>query len=184
MVEHSSDKRKVPGPIPGARTMANYYTKEGIELLKIRIKEQEERIRIAQKEAAEAAGVSYDWHDNFGAEEATRQAEAETTKLFKLKGDLKNAVIIEPEEQNEKVKIGTTVAVQIDGKESELTIGAGEEADPAKSLISYISTMADQLLGMKVGESKNTIVGGVKRNLEVKKIFPPSYKYRKLVTGR
>lgn len=184
MVEHSSDKRKVPGPIPGARTMPIYFSKTGLEKKKKEITVKENQIKEFQKEAADAAGVSYDWHDNFGAEEATRQAESATTELLKLKDELKNAVVIEPKEQNEVAQIGTTISFLLDGKESEFTIGASGETDPAKGLISYASPLASQLLEMKIGESKNITMGNTKKELKITKIFPPSYKYMGLVMGR
>lgn len=169
------------GASPSPPTMANYFTKRGLDLLKTRIEKQREKIKLLQKEAAEAAGISYDWHDNFGYEEAKRQEEAETDVLVKLESDLKNAVVIDTEEQSEKVKIGTTVDVIINGKESEFTIGACGETNPAQGLISYISPLANQILDMKTGESKVFILGDTKKEIKIKKIHPPSYKYRKLV---
>lgn len=184
MVERGPDKTEALGPIPSARTMPIYFSKIGLEKKKEEIKAQENKIRELQKEAADAAGVSYDWHDNFGAEEATRQAESATAELLKLKDELKNAAVMEPKEQNEAVQIGTTVSFLLDGKENEFTIGASGETDPAKGLISYASPLASQLLEMKVGESKNIIIGNTKREVKVKKIYPPSYKYMGLVMSR
>ena len=157
------------------------FSKTGLELKKAQIKISENRIKAFQKEAADAAGVSYDWHDNFGYEEATRRAEAESVFLAKLKEEVKNAKIIEPEEQNQKVLIGTTVKLLMDGKEREFTIGAYGETDPANGLISYTSPLASSLLDMQVGDSKTVTVGNKNSVIAIKKIFPPSYKYSEII---
>lgn len=161
--------------------MTIYFSKTGLELKKNQIKTSENKIKTLQKEAADAAGVSYDWHDNFGCEEATRQAEAESVFLTKLKEEAKNAKIIEPEEQNQKILMGTTVKLLIDGEEREFTIGAYGETDPANGLISYTSPLASGLLDMQVGDSKTIVVGNKNLVIAIKEIFPPSYKYSEII---
>src|SRR3989344_4051509 len=135
--------------------MQIYFSKTGLELKKAQIKIQEDKIKALQKEAADAAGVSYDWHDNFGYEEATRQAELELESLAKLRREIKDGKIIEPEEQAQKVAIGTTVKLSLGEKEAEFTIGAYGETNPGNGLISYTSPLASNLLEMYVGDSKN-----------------------------
>ena len=141
---------------------------------------QEDKIKVLQKEAADAAGVSYDWHDNFGYEEATRQAEIELESLAKLRREIKDGKIIEPEEQNQKVAIGTTVKLSLGEKEAEFTIGAYGETNPGNGLISYTSPLASNLLEMYVGDSKNINLGNKQIIITIKEIFPPSYKYKNL----
>ncbi len=161
--------------------MTIYFSKTGLELKKAQIKISEDKVRAFQKEAADAAGVSYDWHDNFGCEEATRQAEAESASLAKLKEEIGNAKIIEPEEQNQKVLIGTTVKLSMGGKEIEFTIGAYGETDPANGLISYTSPLASGLLDMQVGDSKTITIGNKNPTIVIREIFPPSYRYYKII---
>ena len=161
--------------------MTIYFSKIGLELKKAQIRISENKIKALQKEAADAAGVSYDWHDNFGCEEATRQAEAESVFLAKLKDEVKNAKIIEPEEQNQKVLIGATVRLLIDDEEREFTIGAHGETDPANGLISYTSPLASNLLNMQVGDSKTVTVGNKNSTIVIREIFPPSYRYSKII---
>lgn len=157
--------------------MQIYFSKKGLELKKAQIAAQENRIKALQKEAADAAGVSYDWHDNFGYEEATRQAENEMASLAKLRGEVQNGKIIEPEEQAQKVTIGTTVRLTMGDKESEFTIGAYGETYPNNGLISYMSPLANNLLDMQVGDSKTVNLGNNKVVITIREIFPPSYKY-------
>lgn len=161
--------------------MAYYFTKEGIKIKKRQIEQQEEKIKEIQKEAAEAAGVSYDWHDNFGYEEAKRMEETEITVLAKLKEELKNAVIMEPEEQDKIIKIGTTAKILMNDKEKEFTIGAYGESDAKEGLISYHSPLGQELMNMKDNEIKSINLIGKKIEVKIVKIFPPSYKYLSLV---
>jgi transcription elongation GreA/GreB family factor len=161
--------------------MTIYFSKIGLELKKIQIKTSENKVKAFQKEAADAAGVSYDWHDNFGCEEATRQAETESALLAKLKEEVKNGKLIEPEEQNQKILIGTTVKLLIDGKEREFTIGAYGETNPANGLISYTSPLASSLLDMRAGDSRTVTIGNKETVVAVKEIFPPSYKYSETI---
>ena len=165
-----------------AHKMQIYFSKKGLELKKTQIKAQEEKIKTLQKEAADAAGVSYDWHDNFGYEEATRQVEIELESLAKLKKEVRDGKIIEPEEQAQKVTIGTTIKLLLGEKEAEFTVGAYGETDPGNGLISYISPLANSLLEMGMGDSKTVNLGNRQVVITIKKIFPPSYKYKDLIT--
>ncbi len=161
--------------------MPYYFTKKGLDSKKQQINKQGERVRSAQKEAADAAGVSYDWHDNFGYEDAQRQAEQETNTLVVLKREFKEAKEINIEEQQQEVLIGTTIIVSFGSEEKEFTIGAYEETNPKMGLISYVSPLAMPLIKMRVGERKIIDVGGKKIAVEIKKIFPPSYRYVELI---
>ena len=182
MVERCPDKTEVLGSIPSARTkMQIYFSKTGLELKKAQIKIQEDKIKALQKEAADAAGVSYDWHDNFGYEEATRQTEIELESLAKLRKEVKDGKIIEPEEQTQKVSIGTTVKLSLGEKEAKFTIGAYGETDPANGLISYTSPLASNLLEMHIDDSKTVDLGNRQVIITIKEIFPPSYKYLQII---
>mgnify|MGYP001584506450 CR=1 FL=1 len=161
--------------------MQIYFSKIGLELKKAQIGIQEDKIRALQKEAADAAGVSYDWHDNFGYEEATRQVEIELASLAKLREEVKSGKVIEPEEQTQKVAIGTTVKLTMGEKKKEFTIGIYGETDPGNGLISYTSPLASSLLDMKVGDSKTVRIGNDSIAITIKKIFPPSYKYSQII---
>lgn len=161
--------------------MPIYFSKVGLELKKRQIKSAEEKIKALQKEGADAAGVSYDWHDNPGYEEATRQIDMESALLAKIKGEVKEAKIIEPEEQNQEVLMGATVKLLLNTKKEEFTIGAYGETDPGSGLVSYTSPLGTSLLGMKVGDSKIFVIGNKSSNVIIEKIFPPSYKYNKIL---
>lgn len=182
MVKQGSDKSQSQIRFLVRPHMQICFSKTGLERKKAQIVAQENKIKALQKEAADAAGVSYDWHDNFGYEEATRQAENEMASLAKLRQEVKDGKIIEPEEQTQKIEIGTTVKLLLGKKEVEFTIGAYGETNPGNGLISYTSPLANNLLEMRVDDSKTVGLGNKQVIITIKEIFPPSYKYTNLVT--
>lgn len=160
--------------------MNYFFTKKGLELKRLDIKLQEEKVRSIGCEVGEEAGTNCDWHDNFGYEEAKRKLETESGLLKRLKNETEGGIVIEITEQNEKVAIGVTAIALVDELEKEFTIGAYGESDPNLALISYISPLGQALLNMKVGESKDIILSGRGVKIKITRIDPPSSKYEKL----
>jgi transcription elongation GreA/GreB family factor len=161
--------------------MDYYYTKKGLELKQRQIKFQEEKVKSVGREAGEEAGISCDWHDNFGYEDAKRRLEMESGVLKRLKDEAQGAILVKIEKQSQRVMIGVTVKVSVDGTEKEFTIGAYGESDPGRGLVSYSSPLGHALLNMEVGDGKNVSIGGRTVELEVLSIDPPSSKYYQLV---
>jgi transcription elongation GreA/GreB family factor len=64
-----------------------------------------------------------------------------------------SAKLIEPEPSPQKVRFGTRVTVRYDnGDERAYTLVGEDEADPAQGLISWISPIAQSLIGAAVGD--------------------------------
>lgn len=161
--------------------MANHFTQRGLELRSRQIKVQEEKVKSIGKEAGEAAGINCDWHDNFGYEDAKRRLEMESANLQRLREELVGAQLIAVEEQQEKVAIGVTAVVSIDGQRREYTIGAYGESDPPSGLISYNTPLGRGLLKMEAGDSRRINIGGKTVTVEVEEVHPPSYRYHVLL---
>lgn len=161
--------------------MVRYFTKQGLELKLRQIKIQEEVVRATGREVGQEAGINCDWHDNFGYEDAKRRLELESSILATLRDEVAGAQVIAVEEQSEKVKIGVTVKVLLNGEERWFTIGAYGESDPANGLISYTSPLSRILLEMEPGDSQRAMVGGRTTEVQLESIFPPSYRYRRLI---
>jgi transcription elongation GreA/GreB family factor len=95
-----------------------------------------------------------------GERAAAKEAEADTTTLAPIERDLRywqqrkaSARVVTPEANPERVRFGVRVALQEgDGSESSFTLVGEDEADPAAGLISYISPLAQALLGKEVGD--------------------------------
>ena len=161
--------------------MRNHFTKEGFEFRRKQIKAQQDKVRAIGKEAGQEAGASCDWHDNFGYEDAKRRLEMESEILRKMMEETSDVQMVNVEEQDDAVAIGVTVELLMNGGEKAFTIGAFGESDPANGLISYNTPLGRQLLKMEPGDVKTITVGGSSTDVEVRKIYPPSYRYHQLV---
>jgi transcription elongation GreA/GreB family factor len=161
--------------------MRNHFTQDGFEFRRKQIKAQQEKVRAIGKEAGQEAGANCDWHDNFGYEDAKRRLEMESEILRKMMEETSDVQIVNVEEQNDAVAIGVTVELLMNGGEKVFTIGAFGESDPTNGLISYNTPLGRQLLKMEAGDVKNITVGGNSTDIEVRKIYPPSYRYHSLI---
>jgi len=73
-------------------------------------------------------------------------------RIAEMEGMLKHAVIVEDDPNDQSVRIGTTVVVEIEGDEERYTIVGALEAKPAQGLISNESPVGNALLGKNVGD--------------------------------
>ena len=161
--------------------MKNVFTKAGYEIHLNRIARQQGRIREAGREAGEEAGISHDWHDNFGYEDAKRRLELESETLERLLAEKVSAEIIVVNEKVDHVAIGSTVRAYVGDELKEYTIGGFGESMPEQGLVVYNSPIARFLIGMRPGDFKEARIGNRDLEIEVEAIFPPSFKYYSLV---
>jgi len=161
--------------------MPNYFTKKGWESFQRKIIAQKHKVWTVGKEVGDAAGISCDWHDNFGYEDAKRRFEMESTILKNLVRELEGGIVIEVQEQNKKIMIGTTVKLLMGDNHKEITIGAYGESAPSQGLIAYASPLARAIAGMEVGEKKAAVIGGRTVDIEIEEIYPPSFRYNSLI---
>lgn len=161
--------------------MANMFSEQGLKYYQSLIQRQERRLRETGSEVGEEAGINCDWHDNFGYEDAKRRLELEASTLQRMKEEVSGAQILSIPEQSDKVAIGVTVRVSVDGNAKEYTIGAFGESDPDNGLIMYLSPLARCMMGLRQGDSRVFSVGGKKMEIEVEEILPPSHKYYSLL---
>jgi transcription elongation factor GreA len=155
--------------------MEKHFTRQGLDLKQRQLKLQEDQ------EAGQEAGINCDWHDNFGYEDAKRRLELESSILAALRDEVAGARIISIEEQSETVKIGVTVQILLGGDERSYTIGAFGESAPSSGLISYTSPLGRILFGMHPGDTKRAQLGGKNVEIELVRIYPPSYRYHDLI---
>lgn len=137
-------------------------TKAGLEKLKKEIDKTQEELKevLFQKgDAYETGGDT--WHDNFSFEQLTQQAMMLNKRLAELKERLKNAKIINDEEDKStaKVRLGSRMVVELDGKKQEFIITDPEVADPRNGSISYQSPLGKALLGAKRNEERSFMIG-------------------------
>jgi transcription elongation factor GreA len=154
--------------------MANqpiYLTEEGL----VKLEEELEYLRtVKRKEVAQRL------HEAMEDGELIENAEYEAAKneqafvegrILELERILAQARIIKPDGKKDKVRIGSTVVVQEDGKKPEIfkIVGAAE-ADPQEGLISNESPVGRALLDHKVGDVVEVEVPAGKVRLKIIKI--------------
>jgi transcription elongation GreA/GreB family factor len=98
-------------------------------------------------------------HELEAAREAPKRSE-DKDALARVDRDLRywqqrkaTAKLVEPESEPTKVRFGVRVTLQYeDGTQRSFTLVGEDEADPAQGLISWISPIAQQLIGTSVGD--------------------------------
>lgn len=161
--------------------MPRYYTQEGLQIKRLQISRQEEKVRLTGSEVGEAAGPSCDWHDNFGYEDAKRRLEMESQILQGLTSELYDVQLITPLEQSSQIKIGVTATIKVDGNPREVTVGGYGEFDADRGLISYNSPIGRAIMGLQKEQETFATIGGKQVLISIEQICPPSHRYNNLI---
>ncbi|WP_022696784.1 GreA/GreB family elongation factor [Euryhalocaulis caribicus] len=150
-----------------------FVTTNGMNLLNQKLQETLAAARKVSKEVGEAAGSSYDWHDNFEYEDAQRRLAQVDRQIADLKDILAECQIIEPENQSERIQIGNIVSIAIDDDEKKLTLVGHGESAPQLGLLAYDTPLGAALVGREVGDTFEVMIGRNNREIEILRIFPP-----------
>ena len=140
----------------------HYMTEEGKHYLKTeRRKEVVERIKIARSFGDLSENSEYD-----SAKEEQAFVEG---RIQQLETMVRNAEIIEEDDDNSVVSLGKTVSFKEvpGGEEEEYTIVGRAEADPLEGKISNDSPMAQSLLGKGIGEQITVSTPGGDMKVEI-----------------
>ncbi len=134
--------------------MTQYFTKEGLQKLKDELHELKtvkipENIRLIKYAAAEG-----DLKENAGYHDARERKVVLLDRIRELENAINDAVIFE-KKASDKVQIGATVTIALDGKKEIYEIVAPGEADILKNKMSYQSPLGQQLMNRKVRDEFN-----------------------------
>jgi transcription elongation factor GreA len=128
-------------------------TREGLERLTAELKELKEVRRPAVVAALAEARSHGDLRENAGYDAAKHDQAMTEKRIADLDGLLRQAVLIEDEENaGDEVRVGSTVVVDVEGDEERYTIVGAIEAKPAQGLISNESPVGRALLGLRPGD--------------------------------
>ena len=129
-------------------------TREGLERLRLELKELKEVRRPAVVAALAEARSHGDLRENAGYDAAKHDQAMTEKRIADLDALLRRAVIIEDDVENagDEVRIGSTVVVDVEGDEERYTIVGAIEAKPAHGLISNESPVGRALLGRRPGD--------------------------------
>ncbi len=118
--------------------------------------EQELKELIAQRpaiaERLATARAFGDLSENQEYSDARAEQKTVESRIVEIEETLKNAVLIKSR-KSDKVIIGSTVKIDMGGKEFSYTIVGPVEANPLEGKISQESPIGKELLGRKVGDA-------------------------------
>lgn len=131
----------------------NYLTPAKISAMERELADLVKRQRgPAAEEVARLAQMG-DLSENAGYQFAKQNLRRINDRITMLEERLKHAIPIQPGPDDGKVKIGSTVVVVANGKQTTFEILGSVESNPFKGRISYSSPLGVALIGHSVGET-------------------------------
>jgi transcription elongation factor GreA len=149
-----------------------YISKDGLNKLQ---EEMKEITTIKKKEVASRIKTAKEFGDlseNSEYDDAKNEQAFMEGRISEIEHILKNAKIIEEVacKTTDKVCVGHTVVVDLEGGEAKFRIVGSYEADPEMGLISNESPIGEALLGKKKGEEVSVKVPAGEMRYKIKKI--------------
>lgn len=138
-------------------------TREGYQRLEERLEDLKQRLAKALKQAGEAAGQESDWHDNPAYEHAQEDARRLQKQINELQARMYRLEVVEQFDKHnpDKVEIGDTITISVEGqRETYKILGVGE-GSPAEGKISSDSALGKALLGSRRGQEVSVDAPGL-----------------------
>lgn len=101
-----------------------------------------------------------DFSENAGYQAAKGRLRNINEKIMNYEAQLRRAIVIKKQKQNDTVQLGHTVTVDNGEKKKKYLILGSAETDPAKGIISQNSPLGERLMGRRLGEIIKLAVGG------------------------
>lgn len=116
-------------------------------------KELEHLIKLRPEAASEVKRLAEmgDFSENAAYQMAKGRLRGINENIEKIQEHLKRAIIIEPGKDG-RVRLGSNVTVEINGKPKTYLILGSSETDPAQGVISHNSPMGAALMGHRAGD--------------------------------
>lgn len=131
----------------------NYLTPAKIERLKHDLEELQKVERPRTVEDLANAMKLGDFSENAEYQDAKARLARIDSRIFSLKERLKNAIPIEQDPTSHGVvNIGSSVTVEISGRERTFEIVGSQESEPSRGRISRLSPLGSALLGHVMGD--------------------------------
>ncbi|MDD5290758.1 MAG: GreA/GreB family elongation factor [Patescibacteria group bacterium] len=141
--------RRKPGKYTNLKPDA-HMTPEKLAELKNKL-EKLKTIRPQQAAEVKELSTTGDFSENAGYQMAKGRLRGINQRILDLEEMIKNAVIIRGKKSG-SVELGSTVTVEIGGREKKYKILGSSETDPGRGVISHNSAVGRALLGRKAGE--------------------------------
>ena len=135
----------------------NHLTAEAVEMLKGELAHLESVSRPKTVEDLTAAREMGDLSENAAYHMAKGRLAGIDYRMFEIKEKVKNAIIIEKGADDQgRIKIGSTVTVEINGREKIFEITGSQETNPGSGKISHQSPVGKALMRHQAGETITT----------------------------
>ncbi len=131
----------------------SYMTSEGLDKLKSELEYLKTTRRRELAQRIETAKNMGDLSENAEYHDAKDALSFVEGRVREIEDMLKNASVISSDSQGDKVRIGTTVEVEVRGVKKTYKIVGASEANPIEGLISNESPLGSAFLGQSVGQS-------------------------------
>ncbi len=105
----------------------------------------------AMKEVAHLAEMG-DFSENAAYQIAKGRLRGLNERIDQLEERVKKAIVIEPKGTN-KIQIGHSVTVEVNGTQSTYLILGSTESDPGRNVVSHASPLGSALIGKAVGDT-------------------------------
>ncbi len=151
--------------------MKKCFTKQAIEKLKEELYrlENEKRNEVAEK--LKYAASFGDLSENSAYDEAKDEQNMLESKISQLRQTIKEATVIEKEEEGSGVvQMGSKITVESNKEEEVFEIVSGTEADPLSGKISCESPIGKSFLGKKISDDCSVKTPSGEVNYKIKKI--------------
>ncbi len=93
-----------------------------------------------------------DYSENAEYQDAKWKLARMHSRILTIKDRLKRAIIIVGDDDDDRVTMGSTVTVVVNGIKRRYTIVGPQEANPSRGRISHLSPVGSALLGKRVGD--------------------------------
>lgn len=93
-----------------------------------------------------------DYSENAEYQDAKWKLARLHSRILTIKDRLKRAIIIDGDDEDDRITMGSTVVVDLHGHERRYTIVGPQEVNPSKGRISHLSPVGSALLGKRVGD--------------------------------
>jgi transcription elongation factor GreA len=127
-------------------------TKEGLEKLKVELKELVEVKRPEVSKRIQVARENGDISENAEYDSARQEQATVEGRIEQLEEIIRNAVITENKVAKDQVGLGCRVTVHVEGDQETFHIVGAPESNPLEKKISHESPLGKALVGKKVGD--------------------------------
>jgi len=127
-------------------------TKTGFEKLRQELKELKTKIKEDVLKRLNQARAMGDLSENSAYSAAKEELNLVEGRIAELEEILKNAEIVEGNNNKNMVQLGSSVIVEVNGKKEKFEIVGDFEADPLNKKLSHTSPIGQALNGKKVGD--------------------------------